>query len=118
MQDIHVLKLVKKEFGITSYKDIHTAISSKPEEYYHNNFFTDKTSYLKRVSDLIDLVNEQGEGYSIALEESKWDSISIMQNYAHANLYGIRMEYAKNRKLLVNHLRFFIDPSKRKKTKT
>jgi hypothetical protein len=115
MQTYHVIKLVKKELGITSYEALYNAINSKPDDFYQTHFFTDKKTYVEKIIQLIDDVDEIGEGYVIALKESRSDSGSFMQGYASAYLGEIRKTYIEWRKRLINHLRFFIDPIKVKK---
>ena len=98
-------KLLKKKFGITSFKEVIQKLENESEETFKDNLFVEKSFFIEQIKNYNKKVNELSEGYCCALEMRKPGS--MLETYARNNIGYIRLEYAKQRKLLVHHLSFF-----------
>ena len=100
-------KLLKKEFKITSEEALLKKIEIKEDSFFENNFFTDKSNYLKMIKELCKSINDIGDDYSGYMEMVKSGSI-LHGSEASAGFGSIQKEYREKRKQLKNHVRFFI----------
>jgi hypothetical protein len=99
--------LIKKEFNIKSQDELYKFIELKPEEFFKENFFTDKITYLNMLKSLVLSINRDGADYSNYMSMAKSGSI-FSSPYTSEAISAIKMEYQANRKKLVNHVRFFV----------
>lgn len=98
-------KLIRKTFGVSSFDEVLKMLKSKPDEFFQNTFFTEKSTFILKICDLEKEISKDGDLYSEAMIASR--SGSIIESFASAALGEIKVEYEKNRKLLVNYLSFF-----------
>ena len=98
-------KLVLKNFGINNFQEVIDLIEDKPEDFFLETFFTDKTTFLSRINQLANDINKDADIYAQAMNASR--SGSMIASFASSAMGGIKVTYVKNRKLLVNYLSFF-----------
>lgn len=98
-------KLLKKNFGITSFAEVLKKLEKEPEETFSENLFVEKSGFIERIRALDKSIRKFSEAYSIGLEMAKPGS--IYESFARSQLGEIRGEYIRVRKQLVHHLSFF-----------
>jgi hypothetical protein len=100
-------KLIRKEFKIKSEEELYALIESKSDAFFKNNFFTDRSTYLKMIMNLVNSINIDGAAYLDYLEMAKSGSI-LESAWTSAGVRDVKSEYVAKRKKLVNHVRFFV----------
>ncbi|MCB9197529.1 MAG: hypothetical protein H6600_03660 [Flavobacteriales bacterium] len=100
-------KLIKKEFKLKTEEEMYALIETKKESFFKSNFFTDKETYTKMIKSLVRKINSDGESYSEFASMARTGS--ILESASTSAAFGIiKQQYQKNRKTLVNHIRFFL----------
>ena len=98
-------KLLKKNFGIQSFKEVIAKLEKEPEETFTDNLFVEKAQFIHRVKKLNNSIIQLSGTYSDALELGK--SGSIYESFARDGIGSLKTKYIKERKELVHHLSFF-----------
>jgi hypothetical protein len=98
-------KLLKKNFGITSFKEVIQKLEKEGELTFKENLFVEKSFFIEKIKKLDASINELSSAYSMALEMAK--SGSIYESFAKEGKGSLKIEYMKQRKLMVHHLSFF-----------
>lgn len=100
-------KLIKKEFKIASEDELFNKIKNNQDDFFKENFFTDKESYLERIKKLVGDINAIGNSYSEYMQMVKSGSM-MYGAYTSIGFGEIQKDYRDKRKQLKNHVRFFV----------
>ncbi len=103
-------KLLKKNFGITRFKNVLARLENEPEDTFKEYLFVEKGVFIEKIKELnssINLFSEAyGEGLRIAQAGSIWES------FGRSELGKIHTPYIQIRKQFVHHLSFFYKKKK------
>ncbi|MDX9918815.1 MAG: hypothetical protein RB289_02335 [Paludibacter sp.] len=98
-------KLLKKNFGISSFKQVIAKLEKEPKETFSNNLFVEKDVFIKKIEELNNSINSLSEAYADGLKMA--ESGSVFETFARRELGNIHTPYVKMRKQLVHHLSYF-----------
>jgi hypothetical protein len=98
-------KLLKKNFGIASFKEVIQKLENEGELTFKENLFIEKSLFIEKIQQIDASINDLSSAYSMALEMGR--SGSVFESFARDGIGSLRMEYIKQRKLMVNYISFF-----------
>ena len=98
-------KLLKRNFGITSFREVIQKLEKVEDLSFTENLFVEKSVFIEKIKKLEASINELSDAYSMALEMGKCGS--VFESIARDGIGSLRMEYLKKRKLIVFYLSFF-----------
>lgn len=98
-------KLLKKNFGPISFKEVINKLEKESEDTFTDNLLVEKSVFIRTIKKLNHSINQFAFAYSTGLELAK--SGSIYESFGRNELGSIMTEYKKVRKLMVHHLSFF-----------
>ena len=98
-------KLLKKNFGIQSFKMVIAKLEKEPEATFKDNFFAEKAQFIERIKQLNNTILILSDTYCMALDWSK--SGSIFESLVTNEFGSLKIEYIRVRKQMVHHISFF-----------
>lgn len=98
-------KLLKKNFGISSFKLVIAKLEKEPEETFCQYLFVEKELFLSKIKELNNEINMMSTAYTDTLKMAQ--SGSIFETFAKDGLGSLHKHYVQIRKQLVHHLSYF-----------
>lgn len=98
-------KLLKKNFGITSFREVILKLESTPENVFREDLFVEKSFFIDKIKSYQKSIEEMYDAYVMALDMIKPGSIG--ESMARNEIGYLRNAYAHERKLFVHHLSYF-----------
>lgn len=102
----HTEKLLNKEFKIKSINELENLIDKKPESYFEIHFFTDSKTYKRKLYEIINQIDSDGD--LIGIQITAMRTGSLIQNFASQAYSETLAKYKMHRKALLNHVRILI----------
>ena len=98
-------KLLKKNFGITSFKKVIAKLENEPEETFSKYLFVEKEHFISKITELNKEINLMSDAYVEGLKMA--ESGSIFETFARRELGNMHMPYVLMRRQMVHHLSYF-----------
>ena len=98
-------KLLKKNFGITRFKQVIARLEKEPEDTFSKYLFVEKDIFISRIKELNNEINIISETYAEGLKMAQ--AGSIFETFARRELGKIHTPYVEMRKQFVHHLSYF-----------
>ncbi|MDD2994989.1 MAG: hypothetical protein PHP99_02090 [Paludibacter sp.] len=98
-------KLLKKNFGITRFKQVIAKLEKEPEETFSQYLFVEKDVFISKIKELNNSINSLSEAYAEGLKMA--ESGSIFETFARRELGNIHKPYVQMRRQMVHHLSYF-----------
>ena len=98
-------KLLKKNFGISSFKQVIAKLEEETEETFSKYLFIEKELFVKKIEELNNSINSLSEAYAEGLKMA--EAGSIFETLARRELGNIHKPYVQIRRQMVHHLSYF-----------
>jgi hypothetical protein len=98
-------KLLKKNFGISRFKQVIARLEKETEDTFTDYLFVEKTLFVAKIMELNKQINMMSEAYAEGLKMA--ESGSIFETFARRELGKIHTPYVQMRRQMVHHLSYF-----------
>jgi hypothetical protein len=103
-------KLLNKTFGIKDFSVVLQTIEEKPERFFTVALFVDKATYLQKLRELDQRIQQYADVYSMAQQALR--SGSIMASLGSQGKSEVHQPYVEARRAMVHHVGVFFERKK------